>query len=139
MSKRERSRSRGSRSPREGGSSTTDETLSSGPVVLHVSNLSRNVTSALLADIFSHFGTIKKCVAVIDRKVNLPKGYGFVEFADLAEAKCALLHMHGGQIDGSIVRVSIVGSDRIRRLQRRDGDDTSSASPSRSVSPPKIA
>jgi len=136
MSKRDRSRSRS----KDNGSSesTLDETLVSGPVVLHVAHLSRNVTTELLSDIFGHFGTVNRAVVVLDRKVHLPKGYGFVEFLELADAKCALLHMHGGQIDGSSVKVSIVGSDRIRRRPVRDGDASSSPSPTRSASPPKL-
>ena len=140
MSKRGRSPERRSRSPRENVDSTSfsGETLTSGPVVLHVSGLSRNVTDDYITEVFSHFGEVKKAVVVIDKRVNLSKGYGFIEFLDLSDAVCALLHMNGGQIDGSSVKVSFVGSDRIQVRSRRDGDSSSSPSPTRSSSPPKL-
>nr|CAD1829286.1 unnamed protein product [Ananas comosus var. bracteatus] len=37
--------------------------------------------------------------------VNLPRGYGYVEFKKRADAEKALLYMDGGQIDGNVVRV----------------------------------
>lgn len=40
----------------------------------------------------------------MDRTVNLPKGYGYVEFKSRADAEKALLYMDGGQIDGNVVR-----------------------------------
>jgi len=142
MSKRERSPSRDSPSPgrdRAGSVSTvTREKLVTGPVVLHISDLSRNVTDEYLSDIFSHFGVVKRAVVVIDRKVNMPKGFGFVEYNDLSDAICAVTHMHGGQIDGSSVKVSFVGSDRIPRRPRTMSNASSSPSPTRSVSPTKL-
>lgn len=141
MSKRGRSPERRSRSPRERGSSSalSGETITSGPVVLHISGLSRNVTDEYLSEVFGHFGEVKKAVVVTDQRLNLPKGYGFVEFLDLSDAVCALLHLNGGQIDGSSVKVSFVGSDRIPIRSRRDGDSSSSPSPTRSSSPPKLS
>ena len=141
MSKRGRSPERRSRSPRERGSSSalSGETITSGPVVLHISGLSRNVTDEYLSEVFGHFGEVKKAVVVTDQRLNLPKGYGFVEFLDLSDAVCALLHLNGGQIDGSPVKVSFVGSDRIPIRSRRDGDSSSSPSPTRSSSPPKLS
>uniref|UniRef100_A0A452XK59 RRM domain-containing protein n=1 Tax=Aegilops tauschii subsp. strangulata TaxID=200361 RepID=A0A452XK59_AEGTS len=38
-------------------------------------------------------------------QVNLPRGYGYVEFKMRADAEKALLYMDGAQIDGNVVKV----------------------------------
>lgn len=39
----------------------------------------------------------------MDKVVQLPKGYAYIEFENRADAEKALDHMHGGQIDGNII------------------------------------
>ena len=41
----------------------------------------------------------------MDKAVNLPRGYGYVEFKMRADAEKALLYMDGAQIDGNVVKV----------------------------------
>eukprot|EP00899_Mesostigma_viride_P000518 jgi/Mesvir1/10467/Mv14377-RA.1 len=65
------------------------------PKVLHVGNLTRNVNEAHLREIFGNFGKVVKVELAIDRLVNLPKGFGYIEFETRAEAEKALDFMDG--------------------------------------------
>ncbi|WOL14260.1 serine/arginine-rich splicing factor SR45-like isoform X4 [Canna indica] len=81
-------------------------------VVLHIDHLSRNVNEAHLKEIFGNFGEIVNVELAIDRLVNLPRGYGYVEFKKRVDAEKALLHMDGGQIDGCVIRVRFTLTQR---------------------------
>ncbi|CAI0555590.1 unnamed protein product [Linum tenue] len=74
-------------------------------LTLHVDSLSRNVHVGHLREIFSVYGEVANVDLAMDRVVNLPRGFGYVEYKVRADAEKALLHMDGGQIDGNIVRV----------------------------------
>ena len=79
------------------------------PKILHVSNLTRNVTADHLREIFSNFGEVKTVELAMDNTVQLPKGYAFVEYSEKEEVDAAIKHMAGGQIDGQNVMVHIMG------------------------------
>nr|CAD1836913.1 unnamed protein product [Ananas comosus var. bracteatus] len=81
-------------------------------VVLHIDHLSRNVNEAHLKEIFGNFGDVVNVELSMDRIVNLPRGYGYVEFKKRADAEKALLYMDGGQIDGNVVRVKFTLAQR---------------------------
>ncbi|EEC78362.1 hypothetical protein OsI_18120 [Oryza sativa Indica Group] len=73
--------------------------------VLHVDHLSRNVNEDHLKEIFENYGEVVNVELSMDRVVNLPRGYGYVEFKNRADAEKALLYLDGGQIDGNVVKV----------------------------------
>ncbi|KAI3980126.1 hypothetical protein MKX01_034732, partial [Papaver californicum] len=73
-------------------------------LVLHVDQLTRNVNEGHLKEIFGNFGEVVNVELAIDRSVNLPRGYGYVEYKTRADAEKALLFMDGAQIDGNVVR-----------------------------------
>ncbi|KAG0450151.1 hypothetical protein HPP92_026900 [Vanilla planifolia] len=81
-------------------------------VVLHIDHLSRNVNEAHLKEIFSNFGEVVNVELSMDRNVNLPRGYGYVEFKKRTDAEKARLYMDGGQIDGNIVSVKFTLAQR---------------------------
>uniref|UniRef100_A0A7S0ISX5 RRM domain-containing protein n=1 Tax=Calcidiscus leptoporus TaxID=127549 RepID=A0A7S0ISX5_9EUKA len=78
-------------------------------LVLHVTNLTRNVNADHLKEIFGNYGSVENVELAIDKNVLLPKGYAYVEFASRAVAEAAIEHMHGGVIDSSRVSVSLMG------------------------------
>ena len=39
----------------------------------------------------------------LDRMVNLPRGFAYVEFEERSDAEAARLHLDGGQIDGAVI------------------------------------
>ncbi|KAF3438533.1 hypothetical protein FNV43_RR21295 [Rhamnella rubrinervis] len=73
-------------------------------LVLHIDALTRNVHEGHLKEIFSNFGEVVHVELAMDRTVNLPRGYGYVEFKTRADAEKAQLYMDGAQIDGNVVR-----------------------------------
>ncbi|VVA95824.1 unnamed protein product [Arabis nemorensis] len=73
-------------------------------LVLHIDTLSRNVNEGHLKEIFGNFGEIIHVELAIDRAVNLPRGYAYVEFKARADAEKAQLYMDGAQIDGKVVK-----------------------------------
>uniref|UniRef100_A0A0E0JTV9 RRM domain-containing protein n=1 Tax=Oryza punctata TaxID=4537 RepID=A0A0E0JTV9_ORYPU len=50
----------------------------------------------------------------MDRMVNLPRGYGYIEFKKRTDAEKALLYMDGGQIDGNVVKLRFTLAPRQR-------------------------
>merc|ERR1719253_334668 len=83
----------------------------SGKTTLQGSNLTRNVREEHLREIFGAYSVDRAGVDAtlsIDEEVDLPKGYGYVEFRSRTDAEDALAHMNGGQIDGSQIKVEMV-------------------------------
>ncbi|CAI5465807.1 unnamed protein product [Closterium sp. Yama58-4] len=77
-------------SPNDRKRSATPETT-----MLYVGCLTRNVNQDHLREIFGLYGELSKVEIAMDRVVNLPKGYGYVEFKKRADAEKARLHMDG--------------------------------------------
>ncbi|CAD6225106.1 unnamed protein product [Miscanthus lutarioriparius] len=50
----------------------------------------------------------------MDRMVNLPRGYGYIEFKKRDDAQKAFLYMDGGQIDGNVVKLRFTLQPRQR-------------------------
>ncbi|RMZ54737.1 hypothetical protein APUTEX25_003115, partial [Auxenochlorella protothecoides] len=72
---------------------------------LHVGHLTRNVTTAHVREIFGTFGELKEVEVAVDRAVNLPRGFAYVEYKSHEDAEKARDHMDGGQLDGNLVTV----------------------------------
>ena len=57
---------------------------------LYCGNLSYNVSSSDLEQLFSQFGTVESAQVISDRDTGRSKGFGFVEMATQAEAQAAI-------------------------------------------------
>ena len=57
-----------------------------------------------IQEIFSTFGTVKHVELAMDKAVNLPRGFAYVEFSKRSEAEDAQRLMDGGQLDGNQLR-----------------------------------
>lgn len=73
--------------------------------ILFCGNLSFGMTSDKLREAFEEFGTVTRASLPTDRESGQPKGYGYVDFTSLDEAKAALEAMNGSQLDGRAVRL----------------------------------
>ena len=71
---------------------------------LHVGHLTRNVQQEHIQEIFSTFGTVLHVELAMDKAVNLPRGFAYVEFSKRSEAEEAQRLMDGGQLDGNQLR-----------------------------------
>jgi RNA recognition motif-containing protein len=67
---------------------------------LYVGNLPYKVTSDELKNLFSEFGEIVDAVVITERDSGRSKGFGFVEFNTLEEAKKASETMNQKEVDG---------------------------------------
>jgi len=73
---------------------------------LFVGNLSYNIDSNGLRDLFAKYGEITDAVVITDRDTGRAKGFGFVTFSKAEEAQAAL-EMNGQEIEGRALAVSI--------------------------------
>jgi RNA recognition motif-containing protein len=71
---------------------------------LYVGNLSFDTTSDDLRDTFAQHGTVKSAQVVMDRDTGRPRGFGFVEMTDGAEA--AIKALDGTQLQGRTITVN---------------------------------
>jgi len=73
---------------------------------LYVGNLSYQVNSSQLQQLFSQFGTVASAEVVADRETGRSKGFGFVEMSNDAEAKAAIDGLNNQQHDGRPLAVN---------------------------------
>jgi RNA recognition motif-containing protein len=73
---------------------------------LYVGNLSYNVDSSELEQLFSQHGQVVSAQIINDRDTGRSKGFGFVEMADDAEADAAIAALNGQQHNGRALTVN---------------------------------
>ena len=90
---------------------------------LYVGNLSFNTTDEKLQEIFAAYGEVTSASDVKDRDTNRSKGFGFVEFAQDADAQKAKAELDGKEFDGRSLRVDDAKEPRERgqRNERSGG------------------
>ncbi|KAF2869382.1 hypothetical protein BDV95DRAFT_608934 [Massariosphaeria phaeospora] len=72
---------------------------------LFIGNISFNTTNDVVSEYFSEHGTITRVSLPTDRETGNPKGYGYVDFTSVDEAKAALENLNGTEIDGRAIRI----------------------------------
>ncbi len=87
---------------------------------IYVGNLSFDITDSELEEAFSQFGEIVSTVVVKDRDSGRSKGFGFIEFAQEADAQQAKEAMNGKELSGRAIKVDDAREPRSR--DRRSGD-----------------
>jgi RNA recognition motif-containing protein len=73
---------------------------------LYVGNLSYNVTSQQLEQLFSEYGQVKDAQVVQDRDTGRSKGFGFVEMIDGNAARAAIEGLNLKEVDGRSLTVN---------------------------------
>jgi RNA recognition motif-containing protein len=73
---------------------------------LYCGNLSFNVTSSDLDQLFGQFGTVQSAEVINDRDTGRSKGFGFVEMGSDAEAQAAIDGVNGTEHDGRTLTVN---------------------------------
>ena len=73
---------------------------------LYVGNLSYNIDSSELEQLFAQHGQVVSAQIINDRETGRSKGFGFVEMASDAEADAAIASLNGQQHDGRTLTVN---------------------------------
>src|SRR6476619_4641258 len=96
---------------------------------LYVGNLSYDVDSSGLEQLFTPHGTVQSAQIITDRDTGRSKGFGFVEMGSDAEAQAAITALNGQQNDG---RAMTVNEAKPREERPRTGGGGGSYGGSRS-------
>ena len=73
---------------------------------IYVGNLSYNVTEENLRQAFEAFGQVTSATIVKDKYSGQPRGFGFVEMPDQAEAQTAIKNLNGKDLLGRQLNVN---------------------------------
>jgi RNA recognition motif-containing protein len=73
---------------------------------LYVGNLSYNVTSSDLEQLFAQQGSVQSAEVIQDRESGRSKGFGFVEMGSDEEAQAAIAALNGQEHDGRALTVN---------------------------------
>ena len=73
---------------------------------LFVGGLAWETTSEGLNAAFAQYGTVAEAVVINDRETGKSRGFGFVTFANEADAASAISGMNGRELDGRTVNVN---------------------------------
>lgn len=73
---------------------------------LYVGNLSYSAGENELRELFSQYGAVASVAVITDRDTGRSKGFGFVEFANDAEAQAAIAGLNGKDMAGRSLTVS---------------------------------
>jgi cold-inducible RNA-binding protein len=74
---------------------------------LYVGNLSYNVSEDDLRELFAQAGEVKEVTLIKDRDTHRPKGFGFVEMMNQADAEKAIQMFNDHELDGRRMTVNI--------------------------------
>lgn len=96
------------------------------PKKLFVGNLSWNLTSDDLRQLFSEFGTVEEATVLTDKFSGRSKGFGFVTMSTEEEAQAAIEGLHEREVDGRQIVVNVAQPPRPREergnFHRRGGN-----------------
>src|ERR1700722_18122571 len=73
---------------------------------IFVGNLSFGATDESVRNLFASHGTVERVNIVTDRDTGQPRGFGFVEMSDDAEAGRAIAALNGKDLDGRALNVN---------------------------------
>ncbi|MGE5611932.1 MAG: RNA recognition motif domain-containing protein [Bacillota bacterium] len=73
---------------------------------LYVGNMSYDVDSSALQQLFSAHGTVESAEVIADRDTGRSKGFGFVEMSTEAEAQAAIAALNGQEHMGRALTVN---------------------------------
>ncbi|KAK2542254.1 Cirbp [Columba guinea] len=113
----------------EGATSVTAETsgevrMASDEGKLFVGGLSFDTNEQSLEQVFSKYGQISEVVVVKDRETQRSRGFGFVTFENIDDAKDAMMAMNGKSVDGRQIRVDQAGKSSENRSRGYRGGNS---------------
>jgi RNA recognition motif-containing protein len=73
---------------------------------IYVGNLPYKLTEEKLGEVFAAYGEVSKVKIISDRETGRPKGFGFVEMPNAAEATNAIKGLDGQNVEGRNIKVN---------------------------------
>lgn len=73
---------------------------------LYVGNLSYDVDSSALQELFTAHGAVQSAEVIADRETGRSKGFGFVEMSTDEEAQAAIAALNGKEFSGRALNVN---------------------------------
>jgi RNA recognition motif-containing protein len=73
---------------------------------IYVGNLSQQATEEKIREAFESFGEVSSATIVKDKYTGQPRGFGFVEMPDQAQAQAAIKSLNGKELFGQSINVS---------------------------------
>ena len=100
--------------------------LEKGPMRLYVGSLHFNINEEMLRGIFEPFGSIQSISLMMDYETGRSKGYGFVTYEKVEDAKKAMEQMNGFELAGRPMKVGNVTENAAggNYVQIKDGLDS---------------
>ena len=74
---------------------------------MYVSNLGFKTTNGDLRLLFEKFGVVGSVNVIMDRETGRSRGFGFVEMDSLPEANEAMSKLHGSEVEGRQISVTV--------------------------------
>jgi len=87
---------------------------------LYVGNLASTITDTKLQGLFAEHGAVDSVKVILDQSTSQPRGFGFVEMADV-DAKRAMELLNGKDIEGRPLTVNEARPMRQRSEGRSRG------------------
>jgi hypothetical protein len=81
---------------------------------LLVSNLGSETDNTMLEDVFEAHGRVHSAEVMRDDMSGHSRGFAFVEFARDVEAVAAINAMHGADLEGRVITVTVAGKQQSR-------------------------
>jgi len=73
---------------------------------IYVGNLSHDTSEQTLQQVFTAYGQVVSATIITDKFTGRPRGFGFVEMPDLAQAQAAIAELNGKELDGRALTVN---------------------------------
>lgn len=86
---------------------------------IYVGNLTYEVTSYDLEDLFGQHGKVESAEVITDRQSGRSKGFGFVEMGNQEEAQAAIAALNGTDFRGRTITVNEARARTERPFERR--------------------
>ncbi|OQR97594.1 hypothetical protein ACHHYP_10208 [Achlya hypogyna] len=87
---------------------------------VYVGNLSSDVNSGMLNDMFAHCGEIERVHIAVDRDTQEPRGFAYVNFVD-TDSVDAAIKLSGADLDGQAIRVAFAHNREDRPARLHEG------------------
>ncbi|KAF2863901.1 hypothetical protein K470DRAFT_254771 [Piedraia hortae CBS 480.64] len=96
-----------------------------GGRVVFIGNIPYGVSEEQICELFSSAGQVLSFRLVYDKETGKPKGFGFLEYADVDSAATAVRNLNGTELNGRSLRVDYSNDNGGGRSNARDNDTSS--------------